>query len=151
MNPTIYIYIQMLLKLTCTLSKVLDEGAHPSTQQCMTSQSTVDVKKQLRSRVGGSTPMSLQFIDLTCSNQQLLRTLKDHTSCWYYENDVAVLEAICRWLQRNKTNFMAAYSSWYNTGINVWLIMGILWKSNNFVSYWGWHLLLYTYPCCNLL
>jgi hypothetical protein len=111
MNATIYIFIQMLLKLKCTLSEVLDEGAHPSTQQCMTSQSTVDVKKQLRSRVGSSTPTPLQFIDITCSNQQLLRTLKDHTSCWYYENDVAVLEAICRWLQRNKANFMAAYSS----------------------------------------
>lgn len=81
----------------------------------------------------------------------VVETLKDHTSSWYYENDVAVLKAICRWLQRNKTDFMAAYSNWYNTGINVWLTMGILWKSKNLVSYWGWHLLLYTYPCCNLL
>jgi hypothetical protein len=39
---------------------------------------------------------------------------------------VAVLKAICRWLQRNKMDLMAAYSNWYNTGINVWLIMGIL-------------------------
>lgn len=114
----------MLLKLTCTLSKVLDEGAHPSTQQFMTSQSTVDVRKQLTSRLGGSTPTLLQFIDITRSNQQLLMTLRNHMSCWYYENNMAVLKAICRWLQRNKMDFMAAYSSWYNTGINVWLIMG---------------------------
>jgi len=109
MSP--FTYIQMLLKLTCTLSKVLDEGAHPSTQQCMASQSTVDVRKQLRSRAGDSTPTPLQFTDITCSNQQLLRILKDHTRSWYYENDTAVLKAICRWLQRNKTDFMAAYSN----------------------------------------
>jgi len=101
----------MLLKLTCTLSKVLDEGAHPSTQQCTTSQSTVDFRKQLRSRLGGSTPTPLQFINITHSNQQLLRTLKDQTSIWYYENDVAVLKAICRWLQRNKMDLMAACSN----------------------------------------
>jgi hypothetical protein len=95
----LFTHIQMLLKLTRTLSKVFDEEVHPSTQQCTTSQSTVDVRKQLRSRLGGSTPTPLQFIDVTHSNQQLLRTLKDHTSCWYLENDVAVLKAICQWLQ----------------------------------------------------
>jgi hypothetical protein len=43
------------------------------------------------------------------SNYQLFKTLKFHMMGWYYENDMAVLEATCRWLQNDKMDFMTAY------------------------------------------